>query len=616
MASDASKALFTSQIGQISDQMEIPKHEAFPRWICQNILGIADEGQIDGAVSVGGRNDYGVDIFYTDDSDDVTERYVCWIQAKFSESMDHIVGREEMESFAGTLNHLRNCPDPANRTFKQKATELARMEARYPGIKKRMIFAVTGRFNDQVNSMINDANWKEARLGAKQDDISLEMFDLGRILSYLVTPPTPQVKIDFVSQVIEQVDTVTGKKSITGYISAESLVRLAKENHETLFLENPRQTLGSTAPTHKAILNTLSDAGTRKKFWKLNNGITATCKNFRKEVRSAYLIEDFKIVNGRQTAYSLEKSHYPIDDVLLMMTIHEAVDDEERNQISQATNTQNPIKPVDLVSNYPEMTNLVLQCRERFPEFYFERQTKGFAAAKTSVQNRVTKRRVLEKNSTARAYYAYMIDPSQAMMPDKVLFSTSPPNHYEMVFKDRRIEDLIIPHIFVQMLNGLHRKWCTDLNSNPTSEKSRNKEIISKNVVKYYILRFIYESMTELESSQRESIKCNMVQKFRELKERNPLPPEFLDIAESAYNAFMTSFDMDRNETWPQDLLKKVNDDKYEEQEDDVPTPIDIMYMLKENGNRLLPHLLRTRKHMIRHTNDQIQQNLLKISSD
>ena len=617
MASDASKELFNSQIEETCNQMDIPKHESFLRWICQNIIGISDEGQIDGAVSVDGKNDYGVDIFYTDDSGDATERYVCWVQAKFSEGLNYVVGREEMEAFANTLNHLKDCPDLANNTFKQKSVELARMEAKYPGIKKRMIFAVAGRFNDQVNDMISNVNWMEAKFGVRHEDISLETFDLDRIFSYLGTPPTPQARIEFISQVIEQADAVTSKKSITGYVSAESLIELAKKNYETMFLVNPRQTLGSTAPTHKAIQNTLSNTDARKKFWKLNNGVTAICKSFKKEdVRPAYLVEDFKIVNGRQTIYSLEESQHPIEDVFLMMTIHEAVNEEERNQISQATNTQNPIKPVDLVSNYPEMTDLVLQCKERFPDFYFERQTNGFTSAKKSVQARITSRRVLEKSATARAYYAYMIDPSQAMMQDKVMFSTiSVPNHYEMVFKNRKIEELLIPHIFAQILNGLHKAWCTDLKDSPSAEISRNKEIISKNVVKYYILRFIYESMTGLEESQRESIKSNMIEKFQKLKAKDPLPQEFLDIVEAAYNAFMTSYDMDRNETWPQDLLKRVNSDKYEEQEDDIPTPIDIMYMLKDDGDKLLPHLLRTRKHMIKQTGDKVQQSLLKLSS-
>ena len=88
--------------------------------------------------------------------------------------------------------------------------------------------------------------------------------------------------------------------------------------------------------------------------------------------------------------YTLENSTQPIDDVFVLLSIHETADAEERNQISEATNTQNPISPVDLVTNYKEMTDLALECKKDFPEFYFERQTKGFLSATASVQNRVT----------------------------------------------------------------------------------------------------------------------------------------------------------------------------------------------------------------------------------
>ena len=61
-------------------------------------------------------------------------------------------------------------------------------------------------------------------------------------------------------------------------------------------------------------------------------------------------------------------------------------------------------------------------------------------------------RRVLEKAHTARAYYAYSLNPYTALITDKELFSPIVPIHYNLVFKDRKIQDLIIPHIFMEML--------------------------------------------------------------------------------------------------------------------------------------------------------------------
>lgn len=616
MVSDASKALFIQQIDDIAEQFGIAKHEAFPRWICQNILGITDEGQIDEAISIGGRGDYGIDVFHADENGDAIEQYICWIQAKFSESLNHVVNREEMESFASTLGHLKACPDGANKIFKQKSTEFVKMDARNPHIQKRLIFAVTGRINDQVRNLIYNDRWKRDRLGFGTDsNVHLEILDLNGILSRMVVPHTPTLRIKFDGDVIERSDETTGKKSIAGYVSASSLVNLAKDHRETLFLENPRQTIGHTAPTHKAILNTLSDDTMRKKFWKLNNGITAICTALgATDDPGSYRVDNFKIVNGRQTTYTLEDSPHPIDDVFLSMIIHEAVDDMERNQISEATNTQNPIKPVDLVTNYPEMTELVLQCRREFDDFYFERQTNGFSSAKKSTQQRVTRRRVMKKSAAARAYYAYAISPVDASMPDKVLFSViGDPNHYEIVFKGRDIKDLIIPHIFMQALIALHREWCRELKVDQSDETARNKGIISKDTIRYYILRFIYESMMDIDDSTREEIKKTIIQRFRELKDADAMPDALLSVADAAYKTFILCFDMDRKETWPADLLKKISSEGYKEQERDVPSPYDVMFMLKQNGEKLLPHLLRMRKHALSLGDDMIKTKILAL---
>lgn len=515
-----------------------------------------------------------------------------------------------MESFASTLGHLRRCPDHANKTFKQKSAEFVKMEAENPHIKKRMIFAVTGEASGQVLELMGDVGWKTNRLGAGSD-VSLEILDLQSILSRMTAPYTPALKISFDGSVIERTDPATGKKSVIGHIGANSLVRLAKEHKETLFLANPRQTLGSAAPTHKAILHTLSDPNARQRFWKLNNGITATCTDFVAGPDSSYMVENFKIVNGRQTTYALEESAHPLDDVLLLLTMHEASDDDERGQISEATNTQNPVKPADLVTNYPEMTELVLQCRRDYPEFYFERQTRGFKSAKRSTQNRVTARRVLEKNAVARAYYAYAINPKGATMPEKALFTAEKSGHYDEVFADRNVRDLIIPHIFVQSLDELHRLWCRELRENPSDETARKKGIISKDSIKYYMLRFICESMMCIDEGQRAQVKNNMIRSFREIKHDDPIPEAFLNVARSAYRVFVLCFNMDRTETWPKDLLRRINSNGYREQAGDVPSPYDMVSTLKRDGGRLFPHLLRIREQLIGEIGDGVASSLL-----
>ena len=615
MVSETSKTLFKDQISQISDHVGIPDYDSFPRWICQNVLGMTDEGEIDEAVSIGGKDDYGIDIFYVDDGTYSGEQAVYIIQAKFSENLDHVVTRAEIESFAGAMVHMRRCPEGANTVFKQKSMFLERTKAQYPNIRKYMIFAVTGKPDAQVYELIRNDEWRQEKK-VFSNNTYLDILDIDKILSYVTSHPTPRIKIRFEDQVIKRTDKFTNRDSVVGYVDAEQLVKLSEQNRETIFLDNPRQFLGNTVSTHKAILDTLSRDVGRQRFWKLNNGITSVCEGFEKITDTEYQMKNFRIVNGRHTIYTLKKSIHQIDDVYLLMAVHGAIDGDERDQISEATNTQNPTKPADLVTNYSEMIELATQCRKDYPEFYFERQTKGFRSSNTALQNRVTLRRLMEKNATARSYYAYAISPNGAMISDKDLFSTGDPNHYEKVFKDRNVKDLILPHIFRKLLDELHRKWCGDLNSKPSDEVARDKDIISKDIVQYFILRFIFEAMTSIDNSERERISDGIIEKFRSLKKKDPVPEGFLTVAENAYNTFMLSFDNIQNETWPKEIMDRINHPDYVERPEDVPHSYDVMYVLKQKGQKLLPHLLRTRQQIIRLQGDLLKDSILALVQD
>ncbi len=615
MVSETGKALFRDQVSRASDRPGIPDHGSFSRWICQNVLGVTDEGEVDEAVSIGGKDGHGIDIFYVDDGTYSGEQAIYIIQVKFSENLDHAVTREEIDSFAGAMGHLRRCPEGASTAFKQKSAFFKRTETQYPNIRKHMILAVAGRPAARTNELIRDDEWRQEK-GVFGNNTYLDILDIDKILQYVISPPTPEVRIRFDGRVIRATDKHTNRDSVTGYIDAGQLVALSERNRETIFLHNPRQSLGDTAPTHRAVLHTLSKDVERRRFWRLNNGITSICSGLEKITDTEYRMRDFRIVNGRQTLHTLKKSTHPINDVFLLIAVHDTADDDERNQISEATNTQNPIKPADLVTNYGEMIEMAMQCKRDYPEFYFERQTGGFRSAKKSVQNRVTLRRLMDKSTTARSYYAYAIDPNGAMMSDRELFSTAVPNHYDMVFKDRNVRDLIIPHIFRKMLDELHRKWCSELRDDPSDKTARDKGIISKDIVKYYILRFIYESMTSIwDADVRERVRTNMIEVFRNLKKEDPMPKEFLEVARIAYYTFMISFDLERKETWPRDLMARISRKRYWEKPGDEPSPYEMMYELKRRGHKLLPHMLRTRRHVIELHGDKLKDVLVSIAS-
>lgn len=106
-------------------------------------------------------------------------------------------------------------------------------------------------------------------------------------------------------------------------------------------------------------------------FWLKNNGITIVCDDFSIDGREVKL-KNFSIINGGQTTYMLHKSKH-IDeghDLYLPCKIvtTEGETEDEKNafslSIAKATNTQKPIKKVDLKANSPEQVRFAQAMRD------------------------------------------------------------------------------------------------------------------------------------------------------------------------------------------------------------------------------------------------------------
>ena len=578
---------FRSEIQKICDNEGITSDRAFPRWICEHVLGITESDIISEAVSIGGKNDHDIDIFHINEDED--DQYVCWIQAKYSETFDRSIPRHDIISFGDTVKYLKDCPNQANQTFKQKSREFKKIIQSNPDIKKKMIYVVAGKLNEQAKEQITRDDWKK-NLNDHINSIEFELIEMDGILSYVRKPRTPSIKIEYDGHVIERNDNLTDKKSIIGYVNAEDIVNIAKKYRATLFFENPRNAMGMTS-TNKEIIKTLRDNNLKKSFWKLNNGITGICSNFKK-IRNdpiSYEIDNFKVVNGRQTTFTLEKFDGMLDDVFLPITIHETIDDDERDRISQSTNTQNPIKPVDLITNFRELRDLELECNDKFSKFYFERQTKGLA--NISMLAKITPRRILEKEKTSRCYYAYAIDPRLAIMSDMALFTKKPSSlegesHFDKVFKKRQIKELIIPHIFMHMIIALLKIYQKKFDADNNNEDyAKYKWLLSKKLIKFYILRFINKSMDSIEQSQRIDIEDHIIKIFSELKKNDELPQIFLDIAKAGLELFISSYALDWKHNYPKNFVQKINDSNRPESIGDLPSAQDIVLVLKKYKN-------------------------------
>ena len=124
---DVLKNLLIDQIQTIADENGIETYDAFPEWICSNILGYDDEDSQE-ACKIGGPGDGDIDFFRWANVDGSISRerdYVQWGQAKFSVNCDREFTEADLDAFVATIDKLENATSAtsSNVVFQEKAAE-------------------------------------------------------------------------------------------------------------------------------------------------------------------------------------------------------------------------------------------------------------------------------------------------------------------------------------------------------------------------------------------------------------------------------------------------------------------------------------------------------------
>lgn len=159
-----------------------------------------------------------------------------------------------------------------------------------------------------------------------------------------------------------------GENGIIVNIKASSLKRLyAKHYNDGLFSYNLREHI-SQKNVDDGIENTIKRE--KDNFWFYNNGITIGCEDFDID---GYVLKlyNFSIINGAQTTTKIGESklidnEYDFDIVCKVVKANDGLNDESGfiMKISEASNSQKPIKARDLKANAREQKMLQNKCAE------------------------------------------------------------------------------------------------------------------------------------------------------------------------------------------------------------------------------------------------------------
>lgn len=193
---------------------------------------------------------------------------------------------------------------------------------------------------------------------AGQDQVRFVHFCHTDILGYINRNEPIDTQLSLSGKAIQE--DFNYKRVILGRISVKEIYELMERFGDRLLEKNIRRYLGRNA-VNDGIIQTLQSTDKRQNFFFFNNGVTMICEKFSynalQEQDWMIKIKRLQIINGGQTCKTIhqtlkENPDTDFSQVYLLIRLYEVNDDEEVIQdITYATNSQNPVDFRDLKSN-------------------------------------------------------------------------------------------------------------------------------------------------------------------------------------------------------------------------------------------------------------------------
>ncbi|SRR6266545_1504770 len=221
----------------------------------------------------------------------------------------------------------------------------------------------------------------------------VETIDIGKLIAIYqrrLKATSPNViEFDLMERPYER--ALEGTTSSVASVSGQTIADLVEQHGNAIFEVNIRNYLGSVK-INRAIMETATGAEAPN-FLFYNNGITFVCDELAyRGAREAKRVRlrNAQIVNCCQTATSLYEAHLlgrlrPEAEVLVR--IIERPDPAFVEQVTRSTNSQNSVKPADLVGSDAVQLDLANELKAR--GFYYERRRGDFRANYKTQEDRV-----------------------------------------------------------------------------------------------------------------------------------------------------------------------------------------------------------------------------------
>lgn len=413
------------QVKAIHDEWETTIGQAFGMWFATEYLDLEDVAAYE-CVAFDGGNDKDIDFFYIDHE---SER-VLIAQLKYNAKGQYKAKKNELLGLIHTIDWLRD-PESLARDGRTDLEAAAKeyLEATANEYSVEFVYVYCGPSHKDVLDAARQFN-----VGAVDNAVpqSCKVMALDELHSMHEERIGGAVRLETVTLDLPSNHYFTEEggfgRSLVTSLSGDQLRNLHAKFGDRLFERNIRLFLGARKGSVNAGLrDTLESSVERRNFWAYNNGVTFICDHYDLDVDDGITLHNFSIVNGCQTTVSLSNASAAAAKKVRVLARFISADEKVIDSIIRFTNSQNPIRIWDFMSQDKLHKKLKTQLADLpQPFLYIIRpgELRQLSAADKAPYRRDGKVQVIRHDLNAQYQAAFKGLPAVAYKDKGKLFST------------------------------------------------------------------------------------------------------------------------------------------------------------------------------------------------
>jgi len=482
--------LLMEHIQEIQDETSLKDYHAFVYWFIDTVFGLEKKDILNSICD--GMHDKGIDAVWIDP----IEQHVIIIQSKFEHQGEQRQIREsEVKQFAAVRDYFKS--RKALQAATAKANQAARrlLDKAFDDIHGKhftweLIFITTHKEAPETEDLVYKTlsfNVNEFRIYDYNRMVQL-LRDKMRDFTPLIAPYSLPYKDED-----KTIVRVSPNRSWGLTVLTEQIRLMVNKYQDKLFRKNVRNFLGKST-CNKAIQETLkTDPGN---FWYYNNGITILCDEASLNVEKRYIrLVNPQIVNGCQTARSIEKFQGDDSQAEVFVRVIESKSHAFINSITLYQNSSNPVKMRDFKSNDPTQVRLKHEFGRR--GYYYE--IKRGEEYKTLKQKYPAFKQEyphaedwgsISNETVAKVLAAVKLSPATATAKGSETFFDDKDNVYSSLFPEKiSTYNCLCPYLLYDFfVRETYRGEKGKFHKLPKSWPFKNR-------ASFYVLKFFYDAM-------------------------------------------------------------------------------------------------------------------------